>query len=401
MATESLTYIDNKPLYGVLIDWEKVFKKYRELDCPEEAYDPTRSLREGTRAGCRWWVAMSKRKAGKTTAYLLIGLILHWLYGTEIEYLREDEEMLAPKYTNDMFALIVECGYIEKITDGEYNNIRYEARRWYLCKTEAGELVSQDPTSSCYMCSVQNWATLKSGLVAPYGDLILFDEFIGASYRPDSFVHLTQVISTIKRYRRSTLIIMLANQINLYTPYFNELCIADAVQEIPVGGRAVITSSRGTKLYVERIEQSERVKRQDEVDVQLYYGFENPKLASITGDEWSTDNYQHIPEGDVETLFTHIYIEYGAKFARFDIVRHEMLGLCAFVHWATRTYDDSIILSADERSDPRRVFRTGRGALDTLIRRLYGDNRVYYATNDVGAFVDSYLSLIRKMRSPV
>ena len=86
---------------------------------------------------------------------------------------------------------------------------------------------------------------------------------------------------------------------------------------------------------------------------------------------------------------------------RLDIVRHETLGLCCYVHWASRTYPDSIILSAEERTDPRRVYRTGRGALDTLIRKLYTDTRVYYATTDVGAFVESYLNYIRKIRSLV
>ena len=83
------------------------------------------------------------------------------------------------------------------------------------------------------------------------------------------------------------------------------------------------------------------------------------------------------------------------------MVNHKELGLCCYVHWATRTYPDSLILSAEERTDPRRIYRTGRGALDTLIRKLYADNRVYYATNDVGAFVESYLNYIRKIRTPV
>lgn len=396
-----ITYIDNKIIYGIDYDWDLILKAYKALNCPPESYDPSRTLREGVRAGCRWYVGMSKRKVGKTTAYQLIGLIMHWLYGTEIQYIRETEDMIAPKYTSDMWDLIIDCGYIDLITDGLYNNVRYESRRWYLCKIEDGELISQDPRPLCSMLSVDNWAILKSGYVAPLGDLIIFDEFIGAGYKPDSFLHLAQIISTIKRWRRSSLIVMLANQINLYSPYFNELCIADAMQKIPIGGRSIITSPRGTKVYAERIEQAETVKRQDEIDVMMYFGFDNPNLASITGDEWATNCYQHIPEGDVENLYNHIYIEYVDKFVRLDIVNHETLGLCCYVHWASRTYPDSIILSAEERTDPRRIYRTGRGSLDTLIRKLYTDNRVYYATNDVGAFVESYLNYIRKIRNLV
>ena len=154
----------------------------------------------------------------------------------------------------------------------------------------------------------------------------------------------------------------------------------------------------GTKVFVERIEQPAAAKRQDEIDKVLYYGFPNPKLGAITGDEWAVGCFQHIPDGDTHMIYQKLYIKYSNKLVRLDIVSHETLGLCVYAHWATYTYDDSIILTADERTDPRYKFKTGRGRLDQLLRRLFNENRVYYATNDVGMFIESYFGYIRKIR---
>ena len=79
------------------------------------------------------------------------------------------------------------------------------------------------------------------------------------------------LISTIKRLRRSCIICLLANVIDMYHIYFKEFCISEAVQCMRAGDKAVITSDYGTKVYVERIEQPAAAKAQDEVDKILYY----------------------------------------------------------------------------------------------------------------------------------
>lgn len=399
--TETISYIDNNPVLGVCYDWPKIIAAYKALHCPDTVYSPCKTIREGTEAGCRWYVGMSKRETGKTTNWLLIGLIMWWMYGTQIQYVRQDEDMIAPKNTKDMFNVILEHDYISTITEGQYNTIVYRSRRWYLAKREDGIITAEASEHCCFMCDVVHYEDLKSGYNAPLGDLIIFDEFISTKYYPNEFVSLTQLISTIKRKRRSAIIVLLANQIDVYSQYFNELCIADDVQKMPAGSRAIITTERGTKIYVERIERTHKAKRQDEIDTTLYYGFANPKLASITGDDWATANYQHIPDGEFDILYPNLYISYSDKLVRLDMVKHSSLGICMYVHWASRTYEDSIILSAAERTDVRFIYRTGRGALDLLIRRMFAENRVYYATNDVGNFCESYFAYIKKMRAPV
>lgn len=399
--TEQRKYINDNPLYGVLIDWNLALSIFNSLEIPDDVYNPTRAIRETVENECRYNVGMSKRSTGKTTNYLIIGIILWWLYGVHSVYIRQREDMISPKNTGDLFDVIIEHGYISKITDDTFNTVVYRARRWFFVKKVDGEITDQSDDYFCFMCDIEHYQDIKSGFNDPLADWLIYDEFISKMYYPNEFVDLCHLISTIKRKRRSTIINMLANCIDIYSIYFNELSIADEVQKMPAGSHAVITSPKGTKIYVERIEPNEKAKRQDEIDTMLYFGFVNPKMAAITGDDWAMDNYPHIPDGDVQTLYSHLYIYYNGKYARLDIVMHDDLGICCYAHWATRTHDDSIILTAENRTDSRYVYRTGRGALDTLIRKLFNDNRVYYATNDVGNFCESYLIYIRKIRTPV
>lgn len=396
---ETLKYIENNIQLGIAYDWDLIFRAYKALKCPDDVYNPVPTLRSMIENDTKWYIGMSKRRIGKTTNFLLIGALLFWNYGTRTYYIRQRDDMIAPKNAGKLFDTINANGYIEKITDGLYNGVKYNAKQWFFVKrNEQGDIIDENPVPFCVMQSIQSAEDVKSVLNDPFGDWIIYDEFIGSSMYPNEFVDFFNLISTIKRLRRSAIICLLANTIDMYHMYFKEFCIADNVQKMRAGEKAIITTEIGTKVFVERIEQPAAAKRQDEIDKVLYYGFPNPKLGAITGDEWAVGCYQHIPDGEYKMIFQKLYIKYSNKLVRLDIVSHETLDLCIYAHWATYTYDDSIILTADERIDPRYKFKTGRGRLDMLLRRLFNENRVYYATNDIGMFIDSYFGYIRKIR---
>lgn len=396
---ETIRYIDNNIQLGIAYDWKKILRAYKALKCPKDVYDPVPAVKTMTiDNNIKWYIGMSKRRVGKTTNFLLIGIIMYWMYGTHTYYVRDRDDNIAPKNSRKMFDTIIAHNYIEIITDGQYNSVEYRAKAWYLVlRNDNGDIIDECSVAFCYMQSIQSADDVKSVLNDPLADLIIYDEFIGKYLYPNQFVDFFNLISTIKRLRQSCIIIMLANVIDMYHIYFKELCIADHVQKMRAGDKAVITTELGTKVYVERIEQPAAAKRQDEIDKVLYYGFPNPKLASITGDDWAIANYQHIPEGDVELMFNRIYIKYSTKYVRLDVVHHPELGLCIYAHWATYTYDDSIILTSEERTDKRYRFKFGHGRLEQILRKAFQQNRVYYATNDVGAFVESYIGSIKRL----
>lgn len=398
MAINKIEYIENNIQLGIVIDWDFILKEYKKLECPDDVYNPSTVIREMKENNCKWYVGMSKRKTGKTTNYLLIGMLCFWYYGIHIVYIRQRDDNIAPKNAIKMFDTILAFGYIEKITGGMFNDVRYYSKYWYFVKrNEVGEIVDECKNPFCFVCSIQSADDLKSVFNDPVADFIIYDEFISQVFYPNEFVDFFNLISTIKRLRRSTLIFLLANVIDMYHQYFNELCISDEVQKMKVGERALITSPLGTKVIVERIEQPEKAKAQNEIDRLLYYGFPNPKLAAITGDEWAESQFQHIPTGKYETLSNRLYVKYSNKLARFEIVSHETLGLCIYCHWAKRTYNDSIILTADDRTDPRYHYKLGFGRLDRFLHMMLQTNRIYYAMNDVGMFIESYIKYIRKL----
>ncbi len=383
---------------GILIDWDLIIKAYNNLHCPDDVYNPVKVIKELDENNCKWYVGMSKRKTGKTTNFLLIGMLLWWNYGIHTVYIRQRDDMIAPKNSIKIFDTILQFDYIELITGGLYNSVKYYSKNWYFCKrNETGDIIDESLNPFCTMVSIQSSEDLKSTYNDPFADWIIYDEFIGSMYYPNEFVDFFNFISTVKRLRRSTIINLLANTIDMYHEYFNELCIADQVQKMRKGERALITTELGTKVLVERIEQPEKAKAQNEIDKLLYYGFPNPKLSAITGDDWAAAQFQHIPNGNYETVSNRLYIKYSNKYARLEIVSHETLGLCIYAHWATRVYDDSVILTAYDRTEPNYIFRLGNGKLEMFIRKMFNVNRVYYCTNDVGMFITSYIKYIKKL----
>ena len=388
MAKKS-KYIGGDPRYGLVYDYDKINKIYNSLGCPADVYNPTTAPIDEV----QYLVFLSERESGKTTNWLLYGMIMNWEYGTIIQYVRQGEDDIAPKNTSDLFSVILDYDYIEKITGGQYNSVYYHSRRWYFAKVdEDGKTVEVAPEHFMFMCCVLKQEKLKSST----GDLVIFDEFISKYYFPDEFIDLCNLTKTIFRGRRSPKIVMLANTIDRHSPYYNELEIYDEVQTIKIGEHQTITTPLGTKIYLELLGATVQRQQKRSIINRLFYGFRNPKLAAITGADWSMRNYQHIPKLDPESddtitsICNSVYIYYNRKYVRLELVIHSSLGLCCFVHWATKTYPDSIIFTIEEMYDPRYYHKFGKNSLTKLIKQLMDSKHVYYATNDVGSFFESY-----------
>lgn len=396
-----MKFINDNPDYGILYDWKKIRKEFAKLGIPPDVYDPTTAPLEKA----KYFVETSERNIGKTTNWLLIGMVMNSLYGTIIQYIRQTENMIMPKALKNLFSVITEFDYVSKITDGKYNTVIYKSRRFYYALADdSGNIVEQSPEHFMFCACIEKGEDLKSSYNAPLGDLIILDEFIGKYYYPNEFVRFCDLVKTIIRGRRSPIIVMLANTINPHSMYYNELEIYDDIQQMQIGEKRMIETSRGTKIYIEIIGATIEKKRKNNIINQLFFGFKNPMLGSITGDNWAVKCYPHIPEipDDEENEYItvisrQLYIFYNNKYVRLDLVQHYELGVCLYLHWATKTYSDSIIFTAVERYDPRYRYKLGNGKLEKYIRKMFNENRVYYASNDVGSFVESYFGYISKL----
>ena len=398
-----LEYIDGKPEKGIKYDWKFIRKEYKKLGIPKQYYYPLKVQWEN--AG--YCAALSDRARGKTTEVLLLGMIMNKHYDTIVHYIRQDEKTITPYSLRDLFATVVECGYIEKLTDGQYNNLYYYGHKWYYCYIdENGKRVETAPTHFMICMHLGESDRRKSSYNCPRGDLIIFDEFIQLSgYGYSDFIRFSDLVSTIFRKRLCGCVYMLSNTIDITSPWFDEFCIRDDINTMEQGESRLIESPLGTKVFVEILsadasEQSANVNKR-------YFGFPNPKLAAITGKgTWAVETYQHIPsytyddpktgektEREITVLYNRLFLRQSGKLLKLQLIRDER-GLCVYVMPATRTYDDSYILTHGDITTANEIFAFGkRGTPLEIFWKLYKQNKWYYATNNDGNLIATYVRL--------
>ena len=406
-----IKYIDDSPKKGILYDWKFIKKEYKKLGIPKEYYYPLRVPWE--KAG--YCQALSDRARGKTTEVLLLGMIMNKHYETIIHYLRQDEKTITPYALRDLFATIVDCGYIEKLTDGEYNNVYYYGHKWYYCYIDDnGKRIETAPEHFMICMHLGESDRRKSSYNCPRGDLIVFDEFVqmgGMGY--SDFVRFSDLVSTIFRKRLCGCVYMLSNTIDITSQWFDEFCIRDDINTMEQGESRLIESPLGTHVFVEILksdtsEQSQNVNKR-------YFGFPNPKLAAITGKgTWASETFPHIPsayyidsetgekkEREIDVIYNKLFLRQSGKLLKLQLVSDDR-GLCVYVMPATKTYEDSFILTHGDITNAREIFAFGnRGTPLEIFWRLYKQNKFYYATNSDGTLIASYVRMsnqkIRKM----
>lgn len=393
-------YIGGVKERGLKYDWHKIRKEFRKMGViPHEYYDPCTAPLESA----QWFVEVSERAVGKTTAWLLLGLLMHEMYGTVTVYVRSKRDMIAPKNSSSLYNVILANHYIDKITDGKYNHITYKSRKWYLCNIDKnGDIIDISPDYCTRMIAIEEGADLKSSFNEPFADIMLFDEFIPVNVRacvPNEFVYLVDVCSTVFRLRECCKVVLLANTIDRYNQYFHDLEIFERVATTAVSENFTHTTSGGTKVYFEMIGAPKQYRTKKERWNRLFAGFNKPELSSITGAAtWAVKCYQHIPYtddengADVETVYTKLYVYSQNKYIRLDVVDNSELGRCIYAHWATRVYPDSIILTTEQIQDSRYIWGIGRDTqIGKYLLRMLEMHKIYFAANDVGAFFENYL----------
>lgn len=393
----NLKYIGNNTQRGLAYNWPAIRREFKKLGTPSSFYNPCKCpLKEAS-----WFVEMSERASGKTTNWLLLGLVMYKMYGTVTIYCRSKYDQIAKKNAETMFNVIIDNGYIEKLTDGKYNGVKYGSRVFRLVHfDEDGNIDRTDPDHFCHVVSVDKGSDLKSSCNEPRGDLFLFDEFIPVdryTQPPNEFVKLVDMLSTVFRLRECCKVVMLANTIDKYNQYFHDLEIFDRVAPLQPSENFTHTTDKGTVIYCEFVGPPKSFRTKKQRWNRLFAGFSNPELTAITGEAtWMVKNYPHIPEdGEVTNLFNKLYISHLNKLVRFDFVEHSELGLCIYAHWATVLHDDSIILQNDSVYDSRHHYGTGiETRAGKMLQRMLDLRRVYFASNDVGSFVEGYFATI-------
>lgn len=407
--SKKIKYINNDPKYGVEIDWRFIEKELNKLikDHVGDNYVPSPPW-----VSANWFVDLSERSVGKTTQYFLYGMLLNKYYGITVEYLRLHKDQIRPLNIRDLFDTIAtpDFGYIEKLTDGKYNSIYYDSKRFYYCnRDEKGNVNKTEvcPDAFCHIECTDNVDNIKSLYNNPKASFVILDEFINASgqNKEMDFLNLCQVLSTYRRQRLDMKIVLIANTINPYNQMFKELCVSDDIRKLKLGESKLAASPLGTTVWIHLVAFDEKITEKRRHNNLIYFGFTNPKLASINGgQEWAIKNYPHLPPADIydeekrKLLFRDCYLRHYDKLLSLEVWNSTKIGLYLYIHEVTqKPKRPKRIYILDTPGDKLERYGIGDGdKIDHFVFDLYKNRRVYYASNDIGNLFENYILSLKK-----
>ena len=247
------------------------------------------------------------------------------------------------------------------------------------------------PFIRCYAIATED--TTKGQDAGPV-KYIIFDEFMTRKYYlVNEFVHYQNLLSSIIRDRQGIQIIMLANTVNKYCPYFAEMGLKDIADQ-EQGTIAVYTAGTSeTKIAVEYCAQDEEQTKK----VSSYYCFDNPQLNMIMTGAWEIANYRHAPEdtGDYEIFFC-FFVCFGGKIVQGDMILYKNYPIIVFHKKTTELKNaDKSLIYTEENEDGNPLHQISLAAGETrahkLIRQLLKSNKFFFDDNNTGEFINNWL----------
>lgn len=343
---------------------------------------------------------IGKRSNGKTFAWktdLLEGYSNDRKYRGV--YIRRKDTEILPKNISMLFELpevdAVTGEPVKQIADyfdGEFNDYEYRNRAFTLIhRDENGEIDKRDSQPFCFTCALATWENRK-GIDVGEVRSICFDEFMTREpYLRDEFVAFMNVLSSFIRDRDTATIYMLANTVNKYCPYFEEMGLYK-VDEMEEGTIQLYRMGENgqTSIAVEMCSGSEGSHKVDK-----YFAFDNPQLEMITAGSWEIALYPHCPcEMTKEDIVHRFYILFNNKCVAGDIMQDDdHLFILYHMHYPERefTKDDILYLPTNDGYLNHCKFVSDTPTeVHKLIHRLICTEREFYATNEVGEIVRNW-----------
>lgn len=397
-ANKKIIYINNDIENGKVIDWNYIHKQYMKLKPPSHVYkfDIDFDL-------ANLFVIFSKRDTGKTTNLLLHALIAYCEYGVKLEWVRQVADMIKPTHIESMFDTIYQYDYISKITKGKYSAVYYYRKEMYLCNYDGtkGKPKDIDDVAFMHFSSIDDMQSIKSNYTSPNGDLIVLDEFQSRTNRENEFIDFFHIISTIRRHRLSTKIIMMGNTISPFNYYFKEMDITKYVVKMKPNSKMVVKTKRGMNIYLEWVEPKSDSKSYNEkrrINDLQYYGFDN--LNSITGGAWDIKLYPHITKelDSKKIVLDNFYLRYQFYNLNLKLCIDDNFGLfvycrpCSDLAIKNAEKNDSIIFVDREPMLKNEIMGCGKQiSVCVKLWALEKMGRFLYSTNDVGEIVSEFI----------
>ena len=345
-------------------------------------------------------VMFGERSNGKTYAVLKYAFEKYLKDGSELAIIRRyDNDFSGAQSARTVYDSLIHNGeginVIEELTGGSYTGVQYYSGIYYLTyQDDKGETKrSEEIIARGFALNIAEH--YKSGAY-PNVKTILFDEFIATRiYLADEFIAFQNVLSTIIRQRNDVEIFMAGNTINRYNPYFTEMGLYKA-KTMKQGDLDTYTyGDSGLTVAVQFTDTPVRKKKSD-----VYFAFNNPKLAMITKGDWQLDIYPHCPKHyrPKDVIFVFLII-FDRETLQAEIVQSED-DIFIFIHRKTtdlKKPDEDLIYSQeyDVRLNHRRNILKPVLDVEKKIAWFFRAEKVFYQDNEVGDLVANYLAWCR------
>lgn len=359
------------------------------------------SMKKLFATGARYLIAFGERSNGKTYQALEYALIQYVKYGNQTAVLRREKEDFKQKRAGAYWDNLVCNGdgvnRVKELTKNKYDSITYYAGKWYLSywDDELSKYInSPEPFALAFALSDMEH---EKGNSYPKITTIIFDEFMTRKgYLPDEFILFMNTVSTIIRHRDNVKIIMCANTVSRYCPYFDEMGL-NHIRQMKKGSIDIYNyGDSGLKVAVEYCDSPNTFKPSD-----VYFAFDNPKLKMITGGDWEIDIYPHLQNkykpSDIKFSYFILFNEY---ILQADIVMREN-EMFTFIHKKTTPirHEDKDIIFTTEADQRANYFGKLTKPINKAAKKIYFffvANKVFYATNEIGEIMNHYLQWCAK-----
>lgn len=390
-------------------DIEEVKRELRRLKIPAE-YMPL-NLEAINTHDINMYLSIRK-DSGKTTASIILGMVLNFLYSYEIEYNRVDESQTTGPKIKTLFDVILKFDYISKIYRGKYNSIEYKVRDkcfYLVLRNQDNEIIERSSRPILIIHSLENWQDYKSSYNNVNGNYFLVDEFFDTK-RSINFqiIELFNNISTITRERPEARVIMLGNNLNKYSFWFEEFGIMDEINSLKFGGIIDKKTELGTTIYATLLDVSKSRKEALLRRNIRFFGINSPKAAAFNGlQAFAGNQWQHVEDDEIlekkYLIYDRIFINHRNRYIQINLFCKDNSYYC-FLHFAKkpRLKDSFILTSNPTPGQNNEIYGFGEYSIypklkERLkwIKNLRVSNNWYYSTNAVGDLTHDYLKEIR------
>lgn len=344
--------------------------------------------------GCTYSMIIGERSNGKTYAALNYGMEQYCAGKGTFALVRRWEDDFKGKRGQTMFNGLVQNGVVNRLTKGQYTDVFYQSHRWYFCRYD-GDVRVTAPEPFCYAFALSAVEHDKS---TSYDcTTVIFDEFLTRGVYlntngTNEFVIFCNVLSTIIRYRDNVRVIMCANTVNRYSPYFKEMGLSN-VDRMKQGTIDVYTyGDSGLSVAVEYCGNlNKKGKPSDK-----YFAFNNSQLQMITKGVWELEIYPHCPCKYVpkDIVFTYFML-FEDNILQCEIIRKDKM-LFTYIHRKTTPLqnpdkDHIYSLEYDPRKNYHRNIKRPVSEIERRITYFFIADKVFYQDNEVGEIVRNYL----------